>query len=82
MAVIAAFKFDDFVAFGITPRKADGAHGGFSAGVNHANHVHAGHDTAELFGELGFYFCWCAKAKAFLELGGNACNDIWVGVAE
>ena len=54
MAVIAAFKLDDFVTTGETACQTNGAHGGFSTGADHAHHVHGRHQLADPVGHDGF----------------------------
>lgn len=43
MAVVAAMKFDHFITAGIASGQAQGAHGRFRAGTDHAHHVDARH---------------------------------------
>ena len=65
MTVIAALELDDPVTTGETARQANGAHGGLGAGIDHAHQLHGGQLAAERIRHAGFYFCRCAKAKAF-----------------
>ena len=68
MAVITALELDDGIAPGITPGKADGAHGGLGAGVDHAHQVHAGHDVADAIRQLYFQLRRGAEAEPLLAL--------------
>ncbi|MNF67730.1 hypothetical protein D3C84_495520 [compost metagenome] len=54
MAVVAAFEFDDLVAACVAAGQADGAHGGFGAGVDHPHLLHGGHYLAYLLGHQHF----------------------------
>ena len=49
VAVIAAAELHDLVATGSAAGQADGAHGGFGAGVHQAQHLAPGHAGADLF---------------------------------
>ena len=62
VAVITAFELDDFIAMGKAARQTDGAHRGFGAGVHHAHHVHAWHQSGDQFGHFHFHFGRRAKA--------------------
>ena len=54
MAVVAAFKLDDFVAAGKAAREADGRHGGFGAGADQPQLFDAGHEFGDFFGDDDF----------------------------
>ena len=64
MAVIAAFKLDDFVTTGIAAGETNRAHGGFGAGVHHTHHIHAGHQLAHQGGHFHFHLGRRTKAQA------------------
>ena len=64
MAVVAAFKLDQFAAPGGATRQTDGAHRGFGAGADQPHHVHAGHQFEDFFGQLDFALGWRAKREA------------------
>ncbi len=72
VAVIAAFELDGEVAAGEAAGDAQGAHGGFGAGVDQAHHLHGGHDLADGLGELDFLFGGRAEAGAALQGFGES----------
>ena len=78
VAVIATFEFDDFVAMGEAARQANGAHGGFGAGVNHAHHVHAGHQLAHQLGHFHFHLGWRAEAQTARSRFNHRVTDVGV----
>ena len=66
MAVVTAFKLDDFIATGKTARQADGAHGRFGTGVHHTHHVHGRHQFGHQLRHFHFHFGWRTEAQAAL----------------
>ena len=60
MAVVAAFKFHDFVAAGIAARQADGRHGGFGTRADQTHALDAGHQ----FGDFFRYYSFCGSRRA------------------
>ena len=82
MPVVAPFEFDDLVAAGIAPGQADGTHGGFGAGVDHAHHVHGGHQFADLVCHGHFGGGWGAEAEAVLHRCLHGSNHLGMVVAE
>ena len=82
MAVVAPFEFDDLVAAGIAPGQADGTHGGFGAGVDHAHHVHGGHQFADLVRHGYFGGGGGAEAEAVLHGCLHGGNHLGMVVAE
>ena len=64
VAVIAAFKLDDFAAAGGPACQTQGAHSGFSAGADKANHFDGRHKFDDLFSQLDFTLGRCAKRKS------------------
>ena len=82
MAVVAAFELDDLVAAGIATGQANGAHGGFGAGVDHADHVHGRHQLADLVGHGDFGGGGGAEAQAVADRLIHGLNHLWVVMAE
>jgi len=82
VAVVAAFKLDDLVAVGKTAGEADGAHGGFGAGVDHAHHVESRYPFTEAIGEACFEFGGGTKSQAPVELLADGIQHRRVAVAE
>ena len=64
VAVIAAFKLDDFAAAGGSACQTQGAHGGFSAGTDKANHFNGRDKFDDLFSQFDFTLGRCAKRKS------------------
>ena len=62
VTVVASFELDDFVAAGEAACQANGAHGGFGAGVYHAHHIHGRHQFSNQFRHFDFHFGWRAEA--------------------
>ena len=80
--VVATFKLDDLVAAGVAAGQADGAHGGFGAGVDHAHHVHGGHQFADLVGHGHFGGGGGAETQAFLYGRLHGGNHVGVVMAQ
>ena len=82
MAVIAAFEFEDEVAFGEAAGEADTGHGGFGAAVDHADFLDGGDPIANGLGDGDFAEVRDTEADA---AGGGVvdggADDGW-GVAE
>ncbi len=66
VAVVAAFKLDDFVAARETPCHADGRHGGLRTRVNHANFFDRRHHADNQLSHLDFLAGGGAKGKRVL----------------
>ncbi len=64
MAVVAAFKLDDLAAPGCPARQPDGAHAGFGARAHQPQHLDAGQQLDDFFGELDFALGRGTEAKA------------------
>ena len=64
MAVVAAHELEHLVAAGDAAGQAQGAHGGFGAGVDHAHHFQAGHVGHHFFGQGDFVGAGSAVAGA------------------
>ena len=64
MAVIAPFKFDDFVTAGKATGQANGAHRRFGTGVHHPHHIHRGDQFGHQLRHFDFHFRRRAKAQA------------------
>ena len=82
VAVVAAFKFYDFIAPGEAAGEADGGHGGFGAGVDHADFLDGGDPFGDEFGHFDLVGVGDTVGDAvfcgFVNGGGD---DVW-GVAE
>ncbi len=81
MTVVAAFKFHKFVALGYASGKAQGAHGGFCTGVDHAYHFHAGHGGKHSVGQGYFRFAGGTKAGTIIHSMVQGSAYFGVGVA-
>ncbi|MNZ91243.1 hypothetical protein D3C78_1102200 [compost metagenome] len=66
VAVVAAFKLDDFIAVGVAARQTNGAHGGFGPRVHHAYHIHGRHQFGDQLRHFNFHLGRGAKAQAAL----------------
>ena len=82
VAVVAAFKFDDFVAVGVTARQTDGAHGGFGSRVHHPHHVHGRHQFGNQLRHFNFHLGRRAKAQAALRRFNDRIADRRVVVSQ
>ena len=70
MAMIAAIKFDHNIAAGMGTGQTDGAHGGFSSGIDEANHIKRRQGAAKQLGQ--FHLQRGGGAKAGPQGGGAA----------
>ena len=68
VAVVAAFEFDDLVASGESTGEADAGHGGFGAGVDHADFLDTRNPVGDDLGHLDFV--WIGDAEGEAVLGG------------
>ena len=66
MAVVAAFKLNDFVASGEGSHQAQHGHACFGAGVYEAHHFYAGYGFDDHFGEHVLEIAGRAEAGAFI----------------
>ncbi len=82
MAVIAALEFDDLVPPGKAARQANGAHGRFCAGGDHAHHFDGWHQLANLVGHLCFERGRGAKREPLAHHGFNGLDHLRMGVSE
>jgi len=82
MAVITAVKLDDFIAFGVPARQADGAHAGFGAAVGHAHLFDAGNHAANQLGHRQFERVGNSKAGAKLGRVFDGGDNFGVSVSE
>src|SRR5699024_1860884 len=82
MAVVAAFKLDDFWPTGGPARQADGAHGGLGSGTDQAHLLHGRHQCGDSFGKFDFAFRGGAKRQA--TAGGvlDGLDDVRVGMTQ
>ena len=82
MPVIAAFKFHDDVAAGIASGQANGAHGGFGAGVHHAYQINRGHQFAHFSRHISFDGGGRAIADSKVNLGVQGIFDALIRMAK
>jgi hypothetical protein len=82
VAVVAAFELDDAVATGETTGQANGAHGRFGAGADHAYHFHRRYERAHQISHLGFHLGRRAVGQAVFKLLAHRVQDVRVAVAE
>ena len=86
MAVVAAFKFDDFVAAGKTACQTDGGHSGFGTGADEAQPFDGRHDFGDFFGDDDFAFFdearHAADAAECADGGIHAARDDGFGAVE
>ncbi|MNR03585.1 hypothetical protein D3C85_1194840 [compost metagenome] len=78
VAVVAAFKFDDFVAAGKATRQTNGAHGRFRTGVHHAYHVHSRDQFGHQLRHFHFHLGWCAETQTALRRFNHRIANGWV----
>ncbi|MNZ81428.1 hypothetical protein D3C78_1000940 [compost metagenome] len=82
VTVVAAFELDDAVAAGEATGQANGAHGRFGAGADHAHHFHRRHEGADQVGHLRFHLGRRAVGQAVLQLLAHRVQHIRMAVAE
>ncbi|MCY1531256.1 hypothetical protein D9M68_664760 [compost metagenome] len=82
VAVVAALELDDAVAAGVATGQADGAHGGFGAGADHAHHFHRRHQRADQIRHFHFQGGRRAIGQAVFELLAHRIQHVRVAVAE
>jgi len=82
VAVVAAFEFDDLVAPGEAARQAQRGHGGFGAGVDHADFLDAGHPLANEARHFHFQRIWNAETDAVCRRFADGGEDDFRRVAE
>ena len=82
MAVVAAFKLDDFVAAGKTACQTDGGHRCFRAGADKAQLLDGRHDFGDFFGNDNFAFSWRTKRQTAQCCFAHGFNDFGMGMAD
>ncbi|CWP41039.1 Uncharacterised protein [Neisseria meningitidis] len=82
MAVVAAFKFDDFVAAGKTACQTDGGHSGFGTGADKAQPFDGRHDFGDLFGNGDFAFGGRAERQTAQRGFAHGFDDFGVRVSD
>ncbi len=82
VAVVAAVELEDLVAAGVAAGQADGAHGCFGSGRDHAHLLDVWIGFANHLGQLGFSCRWCAKGCACRGGFLDGLNDFRVAVAK
>ena len=80
VAVVVAGKLDDLIASRVAPCHAGSAHGGFGAGVDHADLLDGGHQIAHQFGYLDLNLGRRAKRCGRVCRVFHAADDIGMGV--
>ena len=81
VSVVAAFKFQDEIAFGDAARETHRAHGGFGAARDEADFLDEGNGARDQRGEFELEFGGYAEAGAALGLVGDGGADGRVRVA-
>ena len=82
MAVVAAFKLDDFVASGKTACQTDGGHRCFRAGADKAQLLDGRHDFSDFFGNDNFAFSRRTKRQTAQCCFAHGFNDFRMGMAD
>ena len=82
VAVVAAVEFDDQIALGKSAGEADGGHGGFGAGVAHADLFNGGHPVGDGARHFDLEGIRDAEGDAVLGDFVNGVGDDGRGVAE
>ncbi len=82
MPVITAFEFDDFISAGIPPGEPHGTHGGFSAGVHHADHFDRRDQPDNLLCEFIFQVSGSAKTGTVCQNNFKVLNDFSGGMTK
>ena len=82
MAVVAAFKFDDFVASGKAACEADGGHGRFGAGADEAQPFDGRHDFGDFFGDDDFAFGGRAERQTAQRRFAHGFDDFGVRMSD
>ena len=65
MAVVAAFKLDNFVAARGSARQTQSAHGGFGTGADQTHHFYRWHEFDDFFGQFNLALGGGAKRETF-----------------
>ena len=82
MPVVAAFKFNDEIAFGKCARKTNGRHCGFGSRVDEAYHFDRRNCVRDFLAEFHFERRSHAEASPARSLVGNGGNDIRMRVSQ
>ena len=82
VAVVAAFKFQNLVSSGVSSGGAEGAHGGFGTGVDHAHFFNGRVYLVDEFGNFRFQKGGCAVAGASFSGCLDGFDDGGMGVAQ
>ena len=82
MAVVAALKLDELAAARGTTRQADGTHAGFGSRTDQSNHVHAGDQLKDFFGQFDLALGRCPEREAVEGGFLNGFDDNRIAVAQ
>lgn len=82
MVVVAAFKFDDFVAVGKTACQTDGSHRRFRAGADEAQPFDRRHNFGNLFGNGDFAFGGRAERQTAQRSFAHGFDDFGMRVSD
>ena len=82
MAVVAAFKLDDFVTAGKTACQTNGGHRCFRTGADKAQLLDGRHDFGDFFGDDNFAFSWRTKRQTAQCCFAHGFNDFRMGMAD
>ncbi len=82
VAVVAALELHDLVASGVSPRQAQGTHGGLSSRVDEAHHLYRGHSLRHHLGQGCLQFRGCAVAGPILHRLLESRHHSWMSMAQ
>jgi hypothetical protein len=82
MAVVAAFKLDNFVAAGVAARQANGAHRRFSTGTDHAQALDRRHHRRDPGSYLRLENARRTETQPLPGGIDNRVNDGWMCMAK
>ena len=81
VSVVAALKFNDFVASGCPAGEPNCTHSRLGARACHSHLLERWHQRAKTFGEFDLDFCGATKAESVLSCFNHGCPDSGVVVA-
>ena len=82
MAVVAAFKFDDFAAAGKAARQTNGAHGGLGPRTGHSHLFKRRQKRHQALCDFKFSFGRRTKTHAFCSTLLNGLHHLGMGVSQ
>jgi hypothetical protein len=82
MAVVAALELDHLVATGVAAGQTQRAHGGLGSGADHADHVHARDQLADLVGHRRLELGRRPEGQALQDALLHGLDDLRMGVPQ